>query len=62
MDLNARNIQALNENIKTQQVKITTLVETVQKLSSTVAILQAEMATTKQLAAYGRSTGSTVHK
>lgn len=59
--LNARNINALNENDKTMNVKISALLERLARLEAEVARLTADQANTKQLIGHtlGRGMGST---
>jgi len=59
--LNARNINALNENDKTMNAKISALIERLTILEANVARLTADVANTKQLIGHtlGRGMGST---
>lgn len=62
--LNSRNIQALNENDKTMNGKLSEIEMKVRTLEATVAYLKADLANTKQLVGHslGRGMGSTVQQ
>lgn len=61
MDYQDKNIVAIHENSKTHQQRIMVLEEKVTRLENNLAVLQADIANTKQLIGHvmGRGMGST---
>lgn len=63
MDYKDKNIQALHENQKMMNPRITELETKMQVMENNMALLHAEIMNLKQLVGFvqGRGTGSTVH-